>query len=246
MTTDETADSTASGSERTMGIEWHPDALRPPFTWHVQLPPDWAVVETHPTRWKRQNERIVDDYFDGRRVPSKVRKALLRSLEDTVAAAQKKKVLLTLLRPGVTDDGKVANVALNIVFTSSSPRLASMAPVKKAFGSADSYSERTTPSGNAYGLTTVQRRQRDGDEYRNILSVQAFYPFPGTTWTLAVAVTTPQVHLEKQLTDLVIRCVSSIRVDSDKNTAAMESVGSLSDPPLIDDAISLVQYTVPK
>ena len=245
VSTDESTPQTDQTEARPLSVQWHPDALRPPFEWNVQLPPDWAVIETHPTRWKRQNERIVDDFFDGRRVPSKVRNALLRSLGDAVATAQQKKVLLTLVKPAIDEDGRVSNIAMNLIFSSSSPRLASMAPVKRAFGSKETYVERTTPSGSAYGTVTVRKKQRDGAETREVLSVQGFLPMAGTTWTLAVGVTTPQVDLEKQLVDMVIRCVSSVRTPSDHTAAATQESASPSLEPLdFDEAIALVDHVI--
>ncbi|MGV9795793.1 hypothetical protein [Gordonia sp. NPDC003422] len=236
---------------RRPGIEWHPDAARPPFEWHVRLPTDWAVVETHPARWKRQNERIVDDYFAGRRVRSKDRKDLLRAMEDVVALAQRKKVLLTLLKPGVDDEGRIANVVLNITFDSSTGRLASMAPIRRAFGDGDTFEERTTPSGNAYGITTIRRSQQDGLGLREVVSVQGFYPMPGTTWTLVVAVTTPQIHLADSLRDMVIRCIGSVRTDATETGSAPDTDAVTldddtpiveADTPTSDDAVDLVGY----
>lgn len=240
-----TTDQSPNDAERTPGIEWHPDALRPPFNWRVQLPTDWAVLETHPARWKRQNERIVDDYFAGRRVPSKVRRELLRTLEDAVTLSQKNKILLTLLKPGIDAEGRIENIALSLAFSSTAPRLASMAPIERAFGSQDSYTERTTPTGNAYATVAIRKRQRDGDGYREVLSAQAFYPLPATTWTLVVAVTTPRVDLSEQLIDLAIRCVSSVRVDDVEAVAEeFDTVESFDSPPVFDDAIELVTFSV--
>ncbi|GAA1482460.1 hypothetical protein GCM10009624_29000 [Gordonia sinesedis] len=212
---DSTGADTTSEPTRRPNIEWHPDAVRPPFDWRVRLPTDWALVETHPARWKRQNERIVDDYFAGRRVPAKVRNQLMRALADVVAAAQRNKVLLTLLKPGLDDQNRIANIALSVMFTSSSPRLSSMAPIKRAFDSTDSFKEMTTPSGNAYGLVSVRRRQRDDGELRDVLSVQGFYPLAGTVWTLAVSATTSRLDMEEALRDTVIRCVASVRWGGD-------------------------------
>ncbi|GAB03914.1 hypothetical protein GII30_23150 [Gordonia amarae] len=131
--TDEDVETGDAQEARPLGIQWHPDALRPAFDWIIKLPPDWLVIETHPARWKIQNERIVDDFFTGQRVPSKVRRALLRSLEEVVSQAQRNKVLLTLLKPGINEDGSVANTALSLTFSSTTPRLSSMAPIQRAF-----------------------------------------------------------------------------------------------------------------
>ncbi|MFZ2240943.1 MAG: hypothetical protein WAV90_15635 [Gordonia amarae] len=130
--TDEDVETGDAQEARPLGIQWHPDALRPAFDWIIKLPPDWLVIETHPARWKIQNERIVDDFFTGQRVPSKVRRALLRSLEEVVSQAQRNKVLLTLLKPGINEDGSVANTALSLTFSSTTPRLSSMAPIHGA------------------------------------------------------------------------------------------------------------------
>lgn len=238
---DVSADESVEGA-REPGIEWHPDALRPAFDWRVQLPTDWAFLDTHPARWKRQNERIVDDYFGGRRVSAKVRKELVRALTDAVAAAQQKKVLLTLIKPGISADGRIENIVLNLAFTSSAPRLASMAPIRRAFDAGEAFEERTTPTGNAYGLTVLRRRQRDGTEVREVVAVQAFYPFAATPWTLAVNVTSPQTDLEPQLRDLVIRCVASVRWEPGE-TAPADNVGE-GPVPAFGDALDLVDYTI--
>lgn len=247
VTNDDTTDTDATEAtpeRRPLKLEWHPDALRPPFEWTVELPPDWAVVETHPARWKRQNERIVDDYFDGRRVAAKIRRELLRALGDAVAAAQQKKVLLTLVKPGVDDEGQINNLALTLMFSTSSPRLASMAPIKRAFGSGEAYTERTTPAGNAYATTVLRQRRRDGSRTREVLSVQAYLPMAGTPWTLAAALTTPQVDLQEQLLDMVIRCISSVRITDATPPAADAAPEPLGEAPSFDDAIALIEHVV--
>ncbi|NMO00488.1 hypothetical protein HH308_04575 [Gordonia sp. TBRC 11910] len=226
-------------SPRELAIEWHPDALRPNFEWSVALPTDWAVLQTHPSLWQRQNERIVDDYYGGKRVAARVRRALLRSLEDAVAVTQKNRVLLTLIRPGVDAEGRIENVALNVMFTSSSPRLASMAPIRKALETKPGTTEElTTPSGNAYVVFVRTDEQQDGDTTRESVSVQAFYPLPSTTWTLVVGTTAPRPDLTEALRDMVIRLIASVSWGSD---AVPTEPAPAADLP---DAVSLVSYRV--
>ncbi|MFW0791397.1 hypothetical protein [Gordonia sp. CPCC 205333] len=234
-------DAAQSTSAPELAIEWHPDALRPGFDWNVALPTDWAVLKTHPAQWRRQNERIVDDYYGGKRVPAKVRRALLKSLEDAVAVTQKNRILLTLIHPGVDAEGRIENVSLNLMFTSSSPRLASMAPIRKGLeGKSGTLDELTTPSGNAYVLAERQEQQRDGDSVRDVVSIQAFYPLPSTTWTLVIGATTPRIDWSKSLRDAVIRMTGSVSWH-DSPTVDPSDVGSE-----LPNPISLVSYRVPK
>ncbi|GAB17784.1 hypothetical protein GOEFS_039_00180 [Gordonia effusa NBRC 100432] len=234
-------DSSQPTSSRELAIEWHPDALRPGFDWNVALPTDWAVLKTHPAQWRRQNERIVDDYYGGKRVAAKVRRALLKSLEDAVAVTQKNRILLTLIHPGVDAEGRIENVSLNLMFTSSSPRLASMAPIRKGLeGKSGKLDELTTPSGNAYVLVERQQQQRDGDSLRDVVSIQAFYPLPSTTWTLVIGATTPRIDWSDALRDAVIRMAGSV---SWRDNQAGDPVDTASELP---DPISLVSYRVPK
>lgn len=200
-----------------LALEWHPDALRPPFPWRVALPSDWAVLDTHPARWERQNARIADDAFAGRRMPARQRRALVDALADAVAQAQRQKVLITLVRPGVTEDGEVANTVLNLAFSDSSPRMASLAPVRQAFGGQEAAAEeRTTPDGNGYAVVNRSSAHVVDGITRRLRTVQGFYPFAGTPWTLILSATASRAGADRRqdptdaLNDLVVRCAHSV------------------------------------
>ena len=39
-------------------IEYHPDAPRPSFMWTAQLPLNWRLVDTQPSRWRVCVDRL--------------------------------------------------------------------------------------------------------------------------------------------------------------------------------------------
>lgn len=234
---------------RVSAIDWHPDAIHPPFEWSVKLPQDWAVLQTHPATWERQVNRIVDDQFAGQRLPSKVRKELVKSLSAAVAMAQKKKVLLTLVRVGVNDETRrPETIAFHLMWSSSSPRLASMAPIRKAVASSKgSVEELTTPTGHAFALTTATTVDKSGPESTEVLTVQSFYPLPTTAWTLVLSASTSRLDLADPIKDMVIRCVGSVRRTSDDGAARppedLATVGG--DPQVFEHAFNLIGATFP-
>lgn len=204
-----------------LAIEWHPDAVRPPFDWSMQLPQAWVFLETHPSRWERQVERIVDDHFAGQRLSSKVRKDAIKALTTSVAAAQQNKILLTLVKVGVNPETKhVENVAMNVTWTSTTPHLASMAPIRKALSGTAAVEELTTPSGHLYALARREKREVVDGRTATVTSVQGFYPLAGTTWTLVVSVTTPQTGATEPMRNLVIRAIGSVSWDRDPGRQA--------------------------
>lgn len=89
-----------------------------------------------------------------------------------------------------------------------------------------------------------------------MLAVQGFYPFPATTWTLSLGITSPDPEHQEQLLDMVIRCMGSIRIDapgsSGVNTPTLDS--AVADTPVPDsdddesepfsEAIKLISFAV--
>lgn len=220
-------------NRRAEGLELHPDAVRPPFDWDIALPSDWAVLETHPSRWERQVDRIVDDFFAGKKLPADVRRKLVATLGSYVATAQKEKILLSLVQVGVSPETKaVENISLQLMWTSSAPRPASMVPIRTAMAATKgSVEELTTPTGQAYGLVSISKKNPFDSSAVAVDTVQGFYPLPGTTWTLVVSLSAPASlssshgDATNHLRSLAIRCMNSVSFSRTAgNTAGSEDV----------------------
>lgn len=202
---------TSDDTDRTLALQWHPDALRPPFRWAIDLPTDWSVLDTHPARWKRQAERITDDAFGGIRLRAAHRREVLDYLTSVVAAAQNAKMMLVLMKVGLSQDGSTPEaLGLTLRWASSSPLLASMATITGMKGAP--VTQITTARGLAAGIRTDHRRETRGGELTTVSSVQGFLPMPGTSWTLILTTTAPRTDLDDSLIALVTRCLGSVHI----------------------------------
>jgi hypothetical protein len=194
------------------GLRLSPEAAHPPFAWQVALPSDWAFLDTHPSRWQRSLDRLVDDRFAGQRLKSAERRALLHALADLVANCQRAGTLLSLVQLGRLSSGGVASAGIHLAWYDSGPDPASLTTVRQALSRQGTVEEVSTPG----GVALLQRDHLSVDPTGTgnrvgLTSFQAFLPLPGTTWTVAVATAGAQPELLPMLRELVTAVVSSIR-----------------------------------
>lgn len=221
-----------AGAQLTTETELHPDALLPPFQWDIALPTDWALVPTHPAHWQRQVDRVVDDYFAGKRLPTRVRRQVTDTLGAYVATAQKQKILLSLVKVGVdAQTSEVRNTSMQLMWTTSAPAPASMSPVRRSMEAIRGRAEElTTPAGTAFGLVSVTRRNPMDPSSPDLQVVQAFHPVPGTTWTLVLSITTPAVGTADDARALAVRCIGSLAWNRSTPDASVTPGGADSEP----------------
>lgn len=206
--------------ERTLGLEWHPDAVRPSFEWSMELPTDWSVVDTHPASWKNRTERLIDDVFAGRRLSSAQRRDVRGYLAGVVASSQKAGILLTLVRFGVDEQKIPEAVGFTVRWASNAPGMASLATVRSGLASAAQVEEVTGANGARMIVRRERRSQVSGGTTRKVTHLQAFLPVSGTRWTLVATMSTTRTDLDTHLEALLRRCVGSVRVLGDEAVSA--------------------------
>jgi hypothetical protein len=195
------------------GLRLNPDAPHPPFRWQIALPDTWAVLDTHPSTWQRNLDRLVDDRFAGQRLKAAERREVLAALEELVVSAQRGGVLLSLVHLGRLASGGVASAGLHLAWYDSSPELATLATVRKAASRQGTIDEVETEAGTLVlqrdhimmaptGLTTRQ----------GLTSLQAFLPLAGRPWTAVVATASAHPELTDALRELVVTVAGSIAV----------------------------------
>jgi hypothetical protein len=195
------------------GLQLSPDAVHPPFSWQVVLPSDWAFLDTHPARWRRSLERLVDDRLAGRRLKTAERREVLRVLSDLVADCQRAGALISLVHVGLLSTGGVATAGLHVAWYDSAPDLASLATVRQAIGRQGTVEEAETPAG-----TVLMHRDHvsvappGSADRKGLASLQAFLPLPARTWTAIVATAGAHPELTPMLHELVVTVASGIRV----------------------------------
>ena len=189
--------------QRKIGLEWHPDAVRPPFEWTMELPSDWTVVDTHPAAWKNRVERIIDDVFAGRRLSSAQRRDVRGYLSGVVASSQKAKIMLTLVRFGVDESERPESVGLTVRWASNAPRMASLATVRNGLSNAGQVEEFTGVNGARMIVRRERRSQVSGGTTEKVTHLQGFLPVPGSQWTLIATMSTTREDLDEHLSVLL-------------------------------------------
>ena len=210
--------------ERELGLEWHPDAVRPPCEWTMALPSDWTVVDTHPASWKRRTERIIDDVFAGKRLTSAQRRDVRGYLAGVVAGSQKARILLTLVKFGVDESEIPEAVGLTVRWASNAPRMASLATVRKGLSGASETEEFTGANGARMILRRERRSQLSGGKTEKVTHLQGFMPAAGTQWTLVVTMSTTRTDLDETLDTLLRRIIGSVKVLGDQAATADSAV----------------------
>lgn len=194
------------------GLRLNPDAVHPPFGWHVALPSDWAILDTHPSSWQRSLERLVDDRLAGQRLKSAERRQVLHFLSDLVANCQRAGTLVSLVQIGRLSSGAVGSAGLHLAWYDSSPDPASLAVVRQAVGRQGVIEEIDTPAGPAMLQRDHLSLAPPGSTTRvGLTSLQAFLPLSARTWTAVVATAGAHPEMLPVLYDLVVAVVGSIR-----------------------------------
>lgn len=209
--------------ERTLGLEWHPDAVRPDFDWTMELPTDWSVVDAHPATWKNRVDRLVDDVFAGRRLSSAQRRDVRDYLSGVVASAQKAGILLTLVKFGLDDAQEPEAVGLTVRWASNAPGMASLATVRRSLANGGRVEEATGANGARMVIRHQRRSQVSGGATAKVTHLQAFLPVSGTRWTLVATMSTKRTDIDEHLDALLRRCVGSVRVQGDGGGAEFEA-----------------------
>ncbi|RAV31517.1 hypothetical protein DLJ54_07920 [Corynebacterium heidelbergense] len=230
-------------SPEEVALDFHPQAVRPNFLWTAKLPTHWAFLDTHPSRWKRQLDRIVEEYFAGRRAPAAERRILLRHLEQLVQGAQNQKVLFTFLMPGVVREGEVSACTVFLRWQNSSPTLASLRDLEATFGPSKELVHYRTGAGDPYVAFSETGKTGPLTDRRPIFHHQAFVPIPTTTWTLAVAGSAPTEETSQHVRDVVLRIANSIRAYPE--TTGQRILGDPESGELRSDGTSAVRYVSP-
>lgn len=141
-----------SADVRLRPMEFHPSAVRPNFVWTVSLPTSWAYLDTRPAHWSQRVDRIIDDFYVGRRLRPAERKAVRAQMEATVKGAQEAGVLMSFLLPGATDIGEVATCSLFLRWANTAPQRAGMSVISGTFASGKDLESCQSRYGQSYGV----------------------------------------------------------------------------------------------
>ena len=193
------------------GFQLNPAASHPPFSWWVDLPSDWSVIDSHPSSWKLSAERLIDAQFAGRRLNAAHRRAVHAEIEKLVAAAQQGNVLLSLLHIQRLSSGGVASAGINLAWYDSSPDPASIELVQAALTGRGSVSAHGTTTDPLLLHTEFDTgRSPFLAEPVELISLQAYRPLPRSCWTAVVA-TSVQAELRATLESIVLGVAASVR-----------------------------------
>jgi hypothetical protein len=204
-----------------VGLQLDPDAPHPPFSWHVALPADWAVLDTHPASWQRSLERLVDDRLAGRRLKAADRRQVLGFLGGLVADCQRAGTVISLVQIGRLSTGGVASAGLYLAWHDGSPAPASLTTVRQAVGRDGVIEEIETPAGPILLQRDHLSVAPPGSTTRvGLTSLQAFRPVPDSSWTAVVATAGAQPELVPMLRDLLIAVAGSIQRPDDASRDA--------------------------
>lgn len=194
------------------GLQLNADAPHPPFAWYIDLPSDWALLETHPARWELSVSRLIDDKLAGKRLKAADKREIAGHLADLVAAAQRAGTIISLVQIGQMSDGAFASAGLNVAWYNSAPEKSSMATVRRAARGIGLLEEYDSPAGPfVFQSETQAIAVTPGSLQRtHVTQLQAFLPLPDTTWTAIVASAAAQPLMRPVLTDIVLGVASSI------------------------------------
>lgn len=192
-------------------IRFHPSAVRPRFVWTMHLPNRWAFLDTHPEVWSTRVDRIIDEFYLGRRLRAAEKRTLRNQLTSTVQAAQKNGIAMVFLLPGSNDDGEVVACTILVRWQSSAPQSASLTAVESAFSASKSLERRSSPSGAAYALFSETTKVGPWAQQRSMWNTQAFVPVPTTSWTLVLSGSAPSAEQGDAVREMVIHMAGSLR-----------------------------------
>ncbi|MDO5670445.1 MAG: hypothetical protein Q4G50_10605 [Corynebacterium sp.] len=192
-------------------LEFHPAAPRPDLLWRVQLPTSWLLLDTHPDTWQVRAERLSEDYLPGHRFRAAEKRLIREQLSHTVRAAQDGGVLLTLVLPGLLEDGTVSAATLLLRWEDAAPRRASLAPAQRAFAHQDPQLQRT-PEGHSWLAVSQEALSGPLTQRRPVYTHQGFLPLPDSSWTLIVSGSAPTAELADSVRDVVARLINSVRI----------------------------------
>lgn len=192
-------------------LSLHPQALRPNFLWTAQLPLNWAFLDTNPATWKRNAEKIINDYFVGSRLKRSEHSALMAYLEKAIKASQENKILLSFILPGPLESGEFGACTLLVRWQSFSPDVASMGTVEHAFGKREGKEQRTTNAGSPYLLFGGEVQIGPITDRKSAWNYQAVMPVLSTPWTVIVSGMAPTAEMGGMIRDIVVRLANNIQ-----------------------------------
>jgi hypothetical protein len=207
---------------------------RPAFGFGVEGPEGWHLLRTAPEHWQADVRRLVHLLDDvptadggvGRTLVERTRRELTQALTDTVAAAQRSGVVLTLVAfrgPGpVVDDApedRASVMTLSLGFLDGTPQPASLELARSVAegdrGPDTVLRELPTPEGVAVLREDLLEAPVGSDltfspDGRHA-SAQAFLPLAGTPWTAVVSGTASRTTDAATLAALVTRTTTTFR-----------------------------------
>jgi len=194
------------------GLQLNPDAAHPPFRWHVALPSEWAILDTHPSSWERSLEGLVDDRLAGQRLKAAERREVLQFLGTLVGDCQRAGAVISLVQIGRLGNGTVGSAGLHVAWYDSSPDRASLALIHQAVGRHGVTAEIDTPAGQALlQRDHVSIAPLGSTTRRGSTTLQVFLPLTASTWTAVVATAAAHPEMVPMLRDLVVTVAGSIR-----------------------------------
>lgn len=192
-------------------LKLNPNAPHPPFPWLIGIPPDWALLDTHPESWQRSAGRMVDDRFYGQRIRPAERRAILDFVEQLVADCQRAGAALSMVRLGRMSTGTVGSAGLHLGWFDSAPDPAGLSLVRETLPRTGTVEEVETPAGPALLHRDSTSTVPPGGTTRVRSTVwQLYLPVTGTTWTAVLSAATPHPELETTLSSLIVAVAQSI------------------------------------
>lgn len=196
----------------TSPVRFHPDAPRPRFLWQASLPTNWVRIDTHPEASPHRLSQIAENYIPGHRLKRAEQKLVLQQLEQLVKAARDGNILLTLILPGLSEDGQATSATLLLRWYDSSPEFASLRTVEQAFSTKDATTQQcTSPKGTAYVHSSNTTQSGPISQRRTTFHHQALLPIPSTTWTLVISGSAPDEETGELLGNIVKRVANSVQ-----------------------------------
>lgn len=188
-----------------------PSAPHPPFGWSIDLPADWALLDTAPPSWRRSAERLVDDRFDGDRLSRPERRGVLDVIEALVGDCQRAGTVLSVLQLGRLASGGVGSAGLQLAWYDSAPEPAGLAAARRAVPHRGTAVEVPAATGPALLHEDRMSVVAPGTAQRVALTThQVFVPVHPTTWTAVLSTASAHPELTGTLRELVLTVAASI------------------------------------
>lgn len=205
---------------------------RPPFSFKVEGPDDWDVLETTPQRWQISLERFLDrlthsDDAATAAAARTYRPGLEDLLESVIRGAQQAGTALCLLRFGIDKDRQPFSASLTLSFVNTSPLPASTTLTLEAFATpapGRDVDELDLPDRDpavmvttttAYDETLIGLFGHDGAS----VTAQAYVPMPGTTWTAVLTGTSSRSEHASLMQSLAARMAHTLHRTDQMETA---------------------------